>query len=298
MTEIERSVVSTGQLARKILSKARVASILGVTSRGIFLQIAPHWVIFLSYETTRGPLTLNLDQAIRIPIKIDKTQPVEIQNGFIILSRSNIHISFIHAEEWAISPHPQPLLGPVDRNEGIWRIGKEVITERGTVGLTPVLAELLQIEGSKPLDQPAYISRIHILSLYQTLKSPDEKQVIAQLQPFLGLGSGLTPSGDDLINGFLLTYNRYSDILHPLFPLSSVNQAILALAYQKTSQLSANLIECATLGLADERLIMALDGILAGTLDPASCAQLLFSWGNSSGCDAFVGMALAAYQDL
>ncbi|MHB9033822.1 MAG: oxamate carbamoyltransferase subunit AllH family protein, partial [Anaerolineae bacterium] len=103
-------------------------------------------------------------------------------------------------------------------------------------------------------------------------------------------------SGDDLISGLLLTYNRYQEVLKPPFSLANLNSAILESAYMKTTKLSANLIECASLGQADERLISALDGILAGTTHTARCADLIISWGSSSGCDALVGMALAAYQ--
>jgi hypothetical protein len=57
--------------------------------------------------------------------------------------------------------------------------------------------------------------------------------------------------------------------------------------------LSANLIECAASGKADERLIDALDGIMTGSPGPEECATLLLSWGNSSGGDSLAGMALA-----
>jgi hypothetical protein len=228
---------------------------------------------------------------------MDKTQSVEIQPGCIDFSRSNIRIDFSQAKVWEVPPHPKTILSSPERNETIRATGQAVIVGRGGIGLIPLLTNLLEIEISKKPSQPDFVDRIDYRELHKNLKSPDETQVISQLQSFLGLGAGLTPSGDDLISGFLLAYCRYQDILRPSFSLSRISQAIVERAYQKTSLLSANLIECATLGLADERLIRALDGMLAGTLDPASCANLLFSWGNSSGCDALVGIALATYQN-
>ncbi len=297
MIETILKVTTIGSSAQRILTESKDASILGVTSRGIFLRIRERWVIFLSYEENRGPLTLNISSVARNPIGMDKTQSVEIQPGSIIFSRSNIQIDFSQAKAWELPPHPQSVLSSLERNERIRATGQAVIAGRGGIGLIPILANLLEIELSRPPGQPEYVDRIDYRELHKNLGSPDETQVISQLQSFLGLGSGLTPSGDDLINGFLLTYCRYQDILRPPFPLSTVSQAIVERAYQKTSLLSANLIECATVGLADERLIGALDGMLGGTLDPASCANLLLSWGNSSGCDVLVGMALAAYQN-
>ena len=296
MTEIQLSTTSIGLLARKILSEANSASILGITSRGIFLKIRNRWVIFLSYEPNRGPLTLNLNQTIRTPINIDKSQSVEIQNGAIALPKANIRIRIEGAIDWIISPHPLPVLNPKDIDNRIRAVGQEVIAQRGGVGLTPMLADLLHIPFLRQPNLPKYLHSIYIRQLHKDLKSPDINQIISALQKFIGLGTGLTPSGDDLISGFLLACNRYQDVLSLPSNLVQINQAMVAMAFQKTSLLSANLIECAAQGQADERLILAIDGMLAGTMDPASCTNHLLSWGNSSGCDALLGMALAAYQ--
>ncbi len=74
--------------------------------------------------------------------------------------------------------------------------------------------------------------------------------------------------------------------------VEELTRHLLPLAYQKTTTLSANLIECASLGQADERLLLALDGIMTANPDPPTCAAALAAWGNTSGHDALVGMAL------
>jgi hypothetical protein len=56
--------------------------------------------------------------------------------------------------------------------------------------------------------------------------------------------------------------------------------------------LSANLIECAAQGQANERLILSLDGMITGVPDAERCAGLLAGWGNTSGLDALVGMGV------
>jgi hypothetical protein len=116
--------------------------------------------------------------------------------------------------------------------------------------------------------------------------------IVAALRAFLGLGAGLTPSGDDLITGFLLTANRWGERLVPTFDLAALNQEILAPARKATNSLSASLIQCAAQGQADERLILALDGIIAGAPDASACVTALAGWGSSSGFDALVGMAV------
>jgi hypothetical protein len=61
----------------------------------------------------------------------------------------------------------------------------------------------------------------------------------------------------------------------------------------KTTTLSANLIEIAAEGEADERLILALDSVFTGDPSPEKTAEMLISYGSSSGMDAFAGLALA-----
>ena len=296
MTEIILTVTSIGSRAQRILTDTNDASILGVTSRGVFLRIRERWVIFLSYESNRGPLTLNFNPNIRIPSNIHQGQLVEIRDRDIICSESNFRIRTEGAATWIIPPPPRTNTKPQEFINRIRSIGEEVIAQRGGVGLTPILAELLHLAMNKQPPQDKFYRPMDLQQVHRNLKSSDDNRVVSQLQKFLGLGTGLTPSGDDLICGFLLTCNRYQDVLPIPFNLTEINQAIVELAYPKTSLLSANLIECATVGQADERLVLALDGILAETLIPASCANQLLSWGNSSGCDAFLGMALAILQ--
>jgi hypothetical protein len=91
----------------------------------------------------------------------------------------------------------------------------------------------------------------------------------------------------------LLTLHRWGKNLLPGIELQEFNRSVVQTARQKTTALSANLIECAANGDANERLIQAFDGIMTGVPGPEKCARLLLSWGNSSGGDALTGMVLA-----
>ena len=107
------------------------------------------------------------------------------------------------------------------------------------------------------------------------------------------MGSGLTPSGDDFVMGLLLSLNRWESVLQPGDNLSVLNTNVVESAYRCTTTLSANLIECGALGLADERLIQAVDLLATGKKEQAEILLGLLSWGNTSGIDAFVGMIVA-----
>ena len=100
------------------------------------------------------------------------------------------------------------------------------------------------------------------------------------------------PDSGKSVMGCLLALARWGSCLLPGFPVAALAPQLLPLAYQTTTTLSANLIECACQGQADERLLLALDGILCAASPPSACAAALSAWGNTSGRDALVGMAL------
>jgi hypothetical protein len=137
----------------------------------------------------------------------------------------------------------------------------------------------------------------HVWRLVDFLQGQQDRQALAKLGDaiggLLGWGEGLTPCGDDLALGFLLALQRWGGHLAMDEDTSAVSRVLVAQAYRRTTTLSANLIECAADGQADERLLLALDGLVTGAPDAATCARCLADWGSSSGASALAGMALA-----
>jgi hypothetical protein len=131
----------------------------------------------------------------------------------------------------------------------------------------------------------------HFLNRAMTLRPTSNLQPptsnLQSLISNLGLGPGLTPSGDDVVIGFLLTLNRYGRCPH--------NDLIIKEARAHTTTLSANLIECAAHGLADERLIRVVDCIFTGNKDDRALDKML-GWGESSGLHALLGMSIALHH--
>jgi hypothetical protein len=151
---------------------------------------------------------------------------------------------------------------------------------------------ILRLPAEKKVPEDPVLSPNMAGRLQQALKSRDARRILPVLEWFLGRGPGLTPSGDDLIAGLLLALHRWGDVLCPKLDLEELSRRLLPLAYRQTSTLSANLIECASQGQADERLVTALDGLVAGEPGSPACAALLADYGSTSGRDAFLGMLL------
>ncbi len=289
-----RRVAAThiGAIARGLLEVDRSASVMGVSSRGIFLHLAAGWVLFLSCEQYRGPLTLSLEASRRDLLRLEKGAELEIHPERMCLLSEGLEIDYQPGEVWqARLPHPGRVLSTGQRRDRLERILLELSRMQKTSPLAEMLPGLLRLDWAEDTQGQATFRML--AAVRQGLNVHDTAAIVAAILPLLGMGAGLTPSGDDLAIGFLLALNRWGHVLAPELNLNLLNQGIVQGAYKSTTFLSANLIECASQGQADERLILGLDGMLSWEYDPEMCAASLASWGNTSGIDALVGMGLA-----
>ena len=269
------SIASLGLIAGQALAQDQDAVVWGNTSSGVFLHLASGWLVFLSFDRFRGPLTLNssTQEASLSPSLFQQLKagsPVPIRSKTLHFDSLGVEIAAQGAQIWSAPPRvavePAALAGRFDRIAYIHR------------KVSPVLADS-HIPGLLPASVPA--------------ASLDVVSVARLLEENLGLGPGLTPAGDDLVLGFLLALNRWGDLLYPALDVLELSQSLSQAARRRTNTLSANLIACAALAQADERLILALDGILTGSPDPDACLAHLLSWGHTSGACAFEGLRLA-----
>jgi hypothetical protein len=117
--------------------------------------------------------------------------------------------------------------------------------------------------------------------------------LLTLVQSLVGLGEGLTPSGDDFLVGLLA-------VLHVTGFLScsadaSVHEQFYQYVCLGTTQLSGEFLRCAFAGYFAEPLVMLVRALCApdaGTW-PVYAATLA-AVGHSSGVDAMVGIALGS----
>jgi hypothetical protein len=286
-----------GKIAQDRLSRVGKAWVMGLTSRGLFLRLEGEGLVYLTDEPYRGPLTLNLDEAGRFLAGCQAGSVVEISAGKIIFPDQYFLVRLDGAIGWQAPDLP----GKALPNEARWarlvqtaQAALRLKAEQGgqTATRAGLAGHLLGILGREVQPVDMHFSG-PLKGLQAALHEGKDEAVTASLGRFLGLGEGLTPSGDDLVLGFLLAANRWWGQLNMGLDQGRLNQTLVEAAFRKTTLLSANLIEAACLGQADERLVAALDGLMSGEPDAAECARLLAGWGSSSGVDALCGMGLA-----
>ena len=103
---LEITVRVLGRPAREMLQGAGQLTVLGVTSRGAFLQTAAGSVCFLSQERWRGPLTANLRER------------VSLRDCLRVGSNSRKRRSL---RQWAEGSSRQPPDQPAGRGSAVWR---------------------------------------------------------------------------------------------------------------------------------------------------------------------------------
>ncbi len=115
----------------------------------------------------------------------------------------------------------------------------------------------------------------------------------AAVAGLLGFGGGLTPLGDDVLAGWLATG---AATRHPA--LAAVRSGVTLLARQRTTTLSATLLECAARGEGVPQFRALLRGMATG--DPALVRRSvddLLDVGDTSGSGLVLG-ALSALESL
>lgn len=241
MTRNIQDAKSLGPMAVEVLSSERRGRLMGTTSRGLFLQTTSRWLVFLSWEPWRGPQTVNVSHRLEGLAAGDR---VHLEPGWLELPTAAIRWS--PADTWSPGPPPGPSSSGEVRRERV----RLLLSEADRRGRRSAMASLLEVQGA-----------VDPLGL-------------------LGLGPGLTPSGDDVVAGMLLARRRRLGGTGPV--------DLLREAARRTTSLSANLLELASRGEAEERLLALCDHVLTG----APCGWEFLDWGAHSGLDVLVGMGL------
>ena len=279
--KLELTVTALGQAAWRLLGRSDQVSVIGVTSKGAFLQTAAGEVCFLSQEGWRGTLTLNLREDVSLRSLLPVGEKGQIAGWGMAFPACWVVIPEA-AEIW----EPTPIqMGDADLSQSLAR-GAELARRLDTQN--SLFKDFFQIIK----DQLWAGAELALLAVV----TGGEGGLLDRLPAFLGLGGGLTPSGDDFICGLLLARFYLKQNVSEMGFLSEIH----AQARAQTTALSASLIACAAEGQADARLTQALAWLMTGAGEMEMIKKALLTYGSASGLDALVGMlaSLVMFKEL
>jgi hypothetical protein len=183
-------------------------------------------------------------------------------------------------------------LPPVRAGEPGWVGGSVVVAGglriavrrwwRATLALGVVRGGLRLATGGIGIAEP--------VELAAACRTGDLGRAAVAAKRLVGLGPGLTPSGDDILAGLLVTLRVLGGAPEQALA-GAIAEAVLPTAYDRTTALSATLLHCAARGQAGREVAAVLRGLTgAEPLGPA--AARLRAAGHTSGADLIWGIAL------
>lgn len=280
-----------GPVALRVLGKGEAGTVRATFDRSFYLAFPGGWLCVGPAKLGAGPLNVLCDSwpegDVRKLMTVGEIATAE--NGTVRADRISVHLHT--ATEW----HPQSV--------GAWT---NTSLARGLATLDALLPPILPTEGlayllrdadSGECTAPAAVQPA-IRNLARILRSSERGHVAAidaqRLRALIGLGPGLTPSGDDYLGGYLIAL-----ALTARFTLRDrIWCALEPHLGQLTNDISRAHLGAAAEGFGNAALHQLLSAILVGADDQirASFSQAI-EIGHTSGWDALAG-AVAALRTL
>src|SRR5574341_1998047 len=198
----EITVTQMGMIAHTKLAQEREASVMGITSHGLFLHLYSGWVVFLSPDVYRGPLTLNYSGDPDDFSILRSGLPARVYPDHLIIQEAGLVIHTGQASPWRASPPPNEVMAPDQRLNQLALVAQQLLARQAASDFGMLIPVILGIEEPrKAQGNPVYPL---VKRLQQALREGQLAATADALEAILGLGAGLTPSGDDLAAGCLL----------------------------------------------------------------------------------------------
>lgn len=282
----EIKALQVGGLARDVLTPGARGTVMGVTSGGIFLH-SDGKILFLTEANYDSPYNIRVESISPLAPQIAAGDAWSAEGGKIILERLDLQIDIQTAVVWEPSPlkhADNPIAEQVRRMDTLLERFRELDPDKGWLFLMD--AGNGTDHGMPDLEA----HRIHDLTghFLAGVKETDLSACLESARSILGLGGGLTPSGDDWLTGFFLYFARADRQDQFLLDLGA---SVTAMAMERTTKISANRIEAACRGWAEEMFLEVLDHLLVSNIVLSDeKVQRLVKFGHSSGVDTCMGI--------
>lgn len=280
------SAIQIGICAHESLKRNRSGEVIGITSKGIFLKLADQSIVFLSKDNFGNPLTINLHPISQNP-SLTVGETFRIDDGFIQFEHSLTRIDTRSTAIWSskklvnsaiVLPNPSDAIAFLLNLRS--RLTQPIL----------LLDEVLAVSGLSP---DYHSSDIEVHSMLQHLKNhalSSPAECFAPVRFFTGRGRGLTPSGDDLLLGWIYALGCWRG--NPAFDLPQLQDVLRRAIENRTTAISQSMIEAAMQGEIDQRLWQAFKMMVGVQPMEFSKIQNVLEWGSSSGIEVCAGMGL------
>jgi hypothetical protein len=286
--------LSIGIYARESLTNGSEGKVMGLTSKGVFLLFGQR-SIFITYSDHDSPFTIVLPPESLSSTEIAAGDVIYYsQNDLLIPSRElALHLQDI--------PVWEPSLPLPSINSGAERIrnSRQLVDHLFTAYPEKGWGFLHHPDQQDGPDQQQIrqFTRVFTSGFWER----DLPACLEAADHIIGLGSGLTPSGDDWLTGYLLFHIRQiqANNQRPNDFINELGEGLVRKAYQKTTWVSANRMEASLKGWSEALFLDIIDHLFRSSLvDLSTHLSVLYNYGHSSGVDTLMGIVTACNVEL
>jgi hypothetical protein len=279
-------ILRSGVLARQFCQRIAFGNVEAVFGRCLYLRFGDDFVCIGEPDIGNGPMTLIADLGALAILKSMAGQVALIRGNQIAIG-SSVRLGLDHTEIWR--PTGWPICPPPDRLIDICAtLAARAATDSPEEGLARCVTG-----GNGTSERPSPVARVArsrlalfeqwVSGLLETGYAPAAASREA-VQGLIGLGPGLTPSGDDLLIGALAMLNAIGErAAH-----AAMARAIVDVLPGLTTPLSACFLRAAAAGHVGEHLNQIVWSVMTGDVDAAIEAAAKI--GHSSGWDMLAGI--------
>jgi hypothetical protein len=284
-------ILRSGILAREFCRHGAHVKVEAVFERSIYLRSGDNFVCVGEPAIGNGALSLIADFGVSRPLTslgLFPGQPASISDRCIAIGDS-AKFTFERCVLWRQPPWPLSR-SHRELNDLCGVMARQITFESPQEGFGRIF--YLHDVGETPLARIARPRIARFESWLSCALDADCMPITASQAPIadlIGLGPGLTPSGDDFLVGALAIL----DALAERKAHAALARAIAAIPRGLTSALSECLLKAAAAGHVGEDLCCAVSAVVSGKPDQAVAA--IRKIGHSSGWDMMVGILTALH---
>ncbi len=231
-------------------------------------------------EIYRNPISIVIAEEDFLNWGISPNEKVIYKENSLVFLNTNLHIDLSNKITWDSSfRYFGPLAPSHIIQENIERIKFFIKVMEWNKGLLPLVIETFP---------HSHFSKKMLPILTKIIEN--ESINLSGMEKIVGLGDGLTPSGDDFLSGFLVIlyyFGRYLDIQDEI---NKVISQILETVYTKTNLISATFLMLAAKGEAFFLLREIIKDLLGRRGFDMENIRLLIEYGGTSGASILAGL--------
>ncbi len=268
-----------GPLAAQALNsdeESTIGQVIATFPNSFYVKTRENQLLFFTNQLIQSPITVNVEYSGSFTDIIKPHEQLYLHDRR--LSTSNLSIEF------ACASKPTKDEVPVDFNPHFLKLAEATILLSTILSVIETAGSVLDPDRLMVHDSIADFVKHGVLQL-RTKGNHSEFEVAAS--NIIGLGTGFTPSGDDVLLGFLIVYNSLARAITRTPIYIELKQLV-----EKTSWISAKLVDYAQHLQVDDQLLRVIRSMSDEHGDTVTALEALIPRGHTSGIDIATGAVL------